>query len=115
MKEIHDTVRQDSETHRPKESTHRLCESIVPENSGRRIVVLAAVDNHHHREGQGLERHRRRAEHPQIAHSSPSLLFCYHDAIILPSSFSKCHPWTQKVNGSRNNMIFPHRHDLRNF
>lgn len=47
---------QNLEAHRPKEYTHRLCKSVVPENSGRRIVVLAAVDNHHHREGQGLKK-----------------------------------------------------------
>lgn len=38
-----------------KEPTYRLCKGIVPEDSGCRIVVLAAVNNHHHWERQGLE------------------------------------------------------------
>ena len=54
-----------SRAHRPKGITHRLCKSVVPQNSGRRVVVLAAVDDDHHREGQGLQRHRTRAEHPR--------------------------------------------------
>lgn len=49
----------DPETRRPKGSTHRFRKGVVPENSGRCVVVLAAVDNHHHREGQGLRRYRR--------------------------------------------------------
>lgn len=92
-------------TRRPKESTYRLCKGIVPENSGRCVVVLAAMDNHHHREGQGLERHRRRAQCPQ-PHFLPLSLFFYHNTFILPSSFSKCHPQVQNLKGSRNNMTF---------
>lgn len=54
-----------------KEPTHRLCKGVVPEDSGCRIVVLAAVNNHHHWERQGLED---RVGHI-IGHFRP-VLFC---------------------------------------
>ena len=38
--------------------THRLGEGVVPQHGGRGVVVLAAVDDHHHGQGQRLERGR---------------------------------------------------------
>lgn len=94
---------QDLETHRLAGSTHRLCKSVVPKNSGCRIVVLTAMDNHHHREGQGLERQRKRKGWaPRVTHSSLTFVFLYHNICILSSSFSKCHLWIQNLNGSKN-------------
>lgn len=91
---------QDLETRRPKGSTHRFRKSVVPENRGRRVVVLAAVDNHHDREGQGLQRHRGLSAHKP--HFFPFSSFFS----ITTCSFFKLQwmsPGTQNVNSSGNN------------
>lgn len=36
------------------QGTHGLGKGVVPQHRGRGIVVLAAVNNDHHRKGQGL-------------------------------------------------------------